>query len=88
MAQITAKEIKDAMFCRADTVGKNKAGNFMIRRGFFYRNGMDSQKFATAVMEALGDRVKLVDCGEVWKPFRGGATTANSSHFWAEVSPL
>ena len=75
----------------ADTVGKNKAGNIVLRRGYFYRNGMDSDKFAHRVLTALADNgipALIVSKGDIWKPFRGGATTANSSHFFVEVTIL
>jgi len=84
---ITSKEIKALLQCRFDSIGKNKAGNFVLRRGYFYRNGMDSDKFAANIMTILGDRVTLIASGDCWKPFRGGATLANSSHFWVEIAP-
>ena len=88
MAQVSVKEVKDLLFGTCDTVGRNKDGNIVIRRGYFYRNGMDSQKFAARVMEKLGDAVTLVECGDHWAPFRGGASVARGSHFYAVVKPV
>lgn len=81
---VTIKEIRELGL--GDSVGKNKAGNIVVRRGYFYRHGMDSAKYAERVLAALGDRAVLVDHGDVWRAFRGGASVANSSHFWVEIA--
>lgn len=73
----------------ADSIGKNKAGNIVVRRGYFYHNGMDSDKFACGVIAKLklnGINAKVISSGDVWKPFRGGASVANSSHFFVELA--
>jgi hypothetical protein len=73
----------------ADSIGKNKAGNIVFRRGYFYRNGMDSEKFANFIMTKLNEfsiDAKIVNHGDVWKQFRGGASVANSSHFFVEIA--
>ena len=85
--QLSVKQVKDVVLGIADTVGKTKRGTIVVRRGFFYTNGMNSQKFADGVVAALaksGITVTLVDSGEKWAAFRGGATVAQGSHFWAE----
>lgn len=73
----------------ADSVGKKKDGTFVVRRGYFYRNGMDGQKFRDAIVKSLslhglGD-VEVVDYGDHWAPFRGGASVAQSSHFYVTI---
>lgn len=81
--------IKDALFPSADTVGKNKAGNYVARRGFFYTHGMDGASFAQtieALLRKAGIQAKVINSGEKWASFRGGASIAASSHFWAEIS--
>ncbi len=81
---MTKNEIKakiEAQGVRIDTLGKNRDGNWIIRRGFFYTNGFTSEKLASAVKEAGFD---VIDHAEIWKPFRGGASTANQSHFRVE----
>ncbi|CAB4144040.1 hypothetical protein UFOVP466_18 [uncultured Caudovirales phage] len=58
-----------------------RAGVFTYRRGFFYRNGVTSQDVVDMVKAAYPDAV-VVDSGEVWRAFKGGASTAKSSHCW------
>ena len=72
----------------ADVVGKNKAGNFVVRRGFFYTNGKTAEDYRAQVEQQLGkvDGMRVVGCGEVWKAFRGGASTAQQSHWWVEIA--
>ena len=82
---ITVKQIENAVGHIADTVGKNRQGQIVIRRGYFFRNGCDSEKYANRIsetLEAAGIKAKIVDSGEKWKPFIGGASTANSSHWY------
>ena len=88
MAQVSVKEVKELLCGTYDTVSRNKDGNIVIRRGYFYRNGMDGQKFGERIMEKLGGAVTLVECGDHWAPFRGGASVARSSHFYAVVKPV
>lgn len=83
------QKIKQALAGRADSVGKNKAGNVVVRRGYFYRNGMDADTFATQILNALGNAqvvAHIVNKGDVWKPFRGGASVAQQSHFFVELA--
>lgn len=72
-----------------DQVSKTRSGTFILRQGFFYKHGQTAEKFATrtiaAIKEKLGLNVELVGMDEVNKPFRGGGTTAQNSHFWVEV---
>lgn len=86
-----AKTIR-ANIIGVETVGRNAAGNVVVRRGFFYRDGRDAAHFATRI---VGEAQKLIDAkdtivvvgmGEVWKPFRGGASVKASSHWWVELS--
>lgn len=54
---------------------------FTVRRGFFYTNGRTAAHFAEIVKIALPN-VRIIDSGEVWRPFRGGASTAQQSHWF------
>lgn len=79
--------LKNSLF--ADTVGTNKAGNIVVRKGYFYTNGYDENKFTSAVTAFLvrhGITPTIIDKGNVWKRFKGGATTANSSHWFVELN--
>jgi hypothetical protein len=61
---------------------------FTARLGYFYTHGKNAEDFATSVQErvqnylGIGSKVKIVDSGDHWAPFRGGASTAKSSHWW------
>ena len=78
--------LKDSLF--ADTVGMNKAGNIVVRKGYFYTHGYDEEKLAAAVSAFLVRNkiaAKIISKGNVWKAFRGSATVANSSHWFVEI---
>lgn len=87
MAKVTMmKRVREAV--SADGISKNKAGNFMFRKGYFYRHGDDPTKFAARVMAALhaaGIDHTFVDSGDHWAAFKGGSSLANSSHFYVEI---
>jgi hypothetical protein len=85
---MTMKQIRAALETVADSVGRSK-GDVVVRRGFFYKQGMTSEKFAeqvNAALEKVGLPQRVVACGEKWAPFRGGQTVAQGSHFWARIA--
>lgn len=86
---LTVKQVRDVLGTSVQTVSKNKEGYIVVRRGFFYTHGCDADKFATRIMDNLqtaGVQCRLIDSGEVHKPFRGSANTANSSHWFAVLA--
>jgi hypothetical protein len=62
-----------------------KGGVFTLRKGFFYSNGGDADKFSARVTAAFPDAV-ILDCGEVWKAFRGGASVAQQTHWFVKFT--
>ena len=69
-------------------ISEKQNGNFMFRNEFYYRNGMTAFDTETDISKQLRERrfnFKIIKSGEVWKSFRGGANTANSSHWYVEV---
>lgn len=71
-----------------DQVSKDKQGNFIFRQGYYYRMGMDSDKFADRVKKELsnaGFNVEIIDHGDHFASFRGGASIKASSHFWVKA---
>lgn len=62
------------------TLSKNKEGNYVARRQFYYTKGKTSLDFANEI--SLFPGIEILDQGEVYKPFKGGASTANSSHWY------
>lgn len=77
------KQLKEKLEGVADAVSRNKAGNYVARLEFFYRNGGTADSFAACVLKAVPGAV-ILNKWETWKPFRGGASTANSSHWGVE----
>jgi len=52
---------------------------------------MSADKFADACVKRLagvGISARVRDIDEVWKPFRGGATVAQGSHFLAVLEAV
>jgi len=82
---LTVKQVRDAVQFSADSVGKRKDGKIVVRRGYFYRHGMDSAKF-TSIISKLVPAAVVVDSGDKWTAFNGGASVANQSHFWVVLS--
>ena len=65
-----------------DMVSKNKSGNYVGRKQFFYHHGQSSDKIADKMKNIPG--ITVIDDGEHNAAFRGGASVAKSSHFWVE----
>lgn len=68
----------------SDSVSKRN-GVFTVRKGFFYRHGYTSDMLVDAI-KALIPTAVIVDHGEVWKAFKGGAATAQSSHWFVKFT--
>ena len=83
MKRLTAKQVQDIT---GNTVSVRK-GSFTVRKGFYYRMGMDQNKLADQVAErmvAAGHTIIIEDTGEKFVAFRGGDTVAQGSHFWVK----
>ena len=81
---LTVKQVRSALEGHVDTIGRNKDGHIVVRKGFFYTNGMDAEQFAQVVLARLarsGIAARLVDANCIWKAFRGSASVAQGSHF-------
>ena len=79
---LTVKQVRDLI--SVDTLSL-KNGVFTARRGFFYTHGGSSEKLAARIQAALPQAV-ILDQGEVWKAFRGGASVANQSHWFVKFT--
>lgn len=90
LQEISSGKLKDALSDvghYADDVSVHK-GVATIRKSFFYKHGDDERQHQGRVLNALvkaGIKHKHVESGEVNKPFRGGASVKNSSHFYTKV---
>ena len=91
---VTTAWLADTIVC--DHIAKRK-GNFIFRRGFFYTNGGTSKSFADCILSAVtgelsqrqrfaGMTASIVNHGEQWKPFKGGAPLVKQSHWWVEIA--
>ncbi len=79
----TAKHIKDSVI-GIDTCSV-KNGVFTARRGFFYTSGRTAEKFVACILKSFPTAI-ILDKGEVWKPFRGGASTTAQSHWFVKFT--
>lgn len=82
-------QVREVMGAWVDTVGRNKAGNIVLRRGFYFTNGMTASKLGQAAVKLLaeaGITATMVDSFDIWKPFKGGASVAQGSHFYVELA--
>ena len=85
---LTVKQVKEAIGHSADQVSRLKNGNIMVRKGYFYRSGMDSDKFSkfiSRLAQEAGYAVSVVNSGDHWAAFKGGVSVAKSSHFYVEL---
>ena len=79
------KNIEIKKIIGANTISK-KNGVYTARWGFFYRMDRSPETQANKVMDKYPNAT-IVDKGEIYKPFRGGSSIANSSHFFVKFSP-
>ncbi len=79
----TMKEIKEEL-PYFDTYSL-KNGIFTVRKGFFYTFGKNIEIYEDMVKNAFPN-AKIIDSQEIWKPFRGGASIANSSHWFVKFT--
>lgn len=71
-----------------DMVSSNRWGHIVFRKAFFYRNGNNAEKIAAVLEEnlkALGLQYEIIEKGEHWYPFKGGAHISKQSHWFVEV---
>jgi hypothetical protein len=81
---LTLKQLKEVLGHSVDQVSRKKDGSFIVRRGYFYRQGQDAQGFMLKVAAKLNEakvEYEVVDYYDNWTSFNGGASLARSSHF-------
>ena len=66
----------------ADTISR-KDGVITVRKGFYYQMGKTSEDFKNKVLKAFPD-AKIIDFGEHYAMFRGGASVAKGSHWYVK----
>jgi hypothetical protein len=73
--------------CGASTCSMRN-GVLIARKSFFYTHGFSGEQFAKRISNSLfehGIRSNIVNSSTVWKPFRGGDSVAQGSHFRADI---
>ena len=76
----------------SDTISEDrKTGNYIARKEFFYTHGKTAKDFENNIKKEfpiISDNQKLdieiVNSREIWKTFKGGASTRNQSHWCVE----
>lgn len=71
-----------------DQLSRDSEGNLVFRKGFYYTFGDSADTFADRISNKLNELNiphTIIDRGQVWKPFKGGATIKNQSHWWVKV---
>jgi hypothetical protein len=81
---LTAAEVADRLGVDAESVTKSK-GVYTFRVGFYYTHGRTADDLTDKVRAAFPEAV-VEDSGEVWKAFRGGASLAQSSHWFVKFT--
>lgn len=82
----TMKQIRECF--HADQISRKKDGSIVFRDEYFYRHGRTPEGFRDRVCAALnkaGINHRVEEFGDHWAPFRGGASTAKSSHFYVRI---
>ena len=82
MKKITKDDLSGVPF---STLSKNKAGNYVIRLGYYYRMGKSQHIMEEKLKEKFPD-VNIVKSWDKFTAFKGGASVANQSHFGVEFN--
>ena len=81
MKKITKKYLEEN-FIGFDKVSKTKSGTFKIRRGYFYKHGMDEDTWGREVVAQLkkgGIEAKIVKTQDEWRNW------PKDSYFMVEI---
>ncbi|MDD5651555.1 MAG: hypothetical protein PHF86_14265 [Candidatus Nanoarchaeia archaeon] len=68
----------------ASTLSK-KSGVYTARWSYFYTSGITSDH-KVAKVKSVFPQATIIDSGDVWKPFKGGASVANQSHWYVKFT--
>ena len=79
---MTMKEVKNKL--HADSYS-SKGGVFTVRKGYFYRMSRTGETFKNEVSENI-PKANIIDYGDHWTSFKGGAPLAKSSHWYVKFT--
>ena len=80
-------EIRSLLNPHCDMVSKKRNGNIICRKGFYYTHGYCAADLEQEISIALRDKqikFQIIDSGEYWTAFRGGAPIQRQSHWYVE----
>lgn len=80
------KTIKENVSC--DQVSKTKNGTLIFRQSYYYKMNRTADTFKHSIsvqLSNLGLSFEVLNKGDIWKPFKGGASVKAQSHFYVEV---
>ena len=83
--KIAKRVLEDTL--HPSTIGMTK-GSIRLRWGFFYTHGRTSEYYVNIVnmtLDGIGLNYVIEDHGQIWKNFKGGASTAAQSNFYVIV---
>ena len=68
-----------------DVISRKKDGSIIGKRGYFYKMGMSPESLKEKLLSFIPNAI-VIDTGDHWAPFRGGAKTgsAGSSYMWVQ----
>lgn len=81
--RLTAAQVKEQMQEKSvhPDVVSVKNGIYTARWGYFFSSRRSSEQFAEFVKRC---GFEVIDHGDHWTPFRGGASVSQQSHFWVK----
>ncbi len=85
---MTNKELAKVLRGRgvADTVRLQRNGTVMVKRGFFFRNGMNAKLYRDRVLRSLvGFSVRVLDFGERYTGLCTEDNVEQVSHWWVNL---
>ena len=80
--KLTRKDVEEKLGGNQVTVSK---GVFKVRMGYFYTHGYTAERLVAEVLAAFPNAT-ILDSGNVWRAFRGGASVANQSHWYVRFT--
>lgn len=80
--KLTAKQVKEQLRIESVSV---KGGVYTVRQGFYFQMGKTAANLENKVKQAFPN-ANIVDKGEVFKPFVGGQSVAQGSHWYVKFT--
>ena len=82
------QKLADTVMCSQISRKRDGTKHFLFRQSYYYTHGGTSTKFMEKVKRNLtnaGIEHTIIDDGDHWAAFKGGASVAKQSHWYVEV---